>query len=83
MNTGRIGYNFNNNAVTWSTGVGWNIPKTVSAKWITKLNKDDLYMEQGLTVQHKGCVYKVYLSRYETDGTWQLLPDGILFVETA
>jgi len=75
----RVGYNFDNNKVTWNTT--GSIPNSVAEKWITKLHKDDLYMKQGLNVQHKGIKYKVYLSRYETDGTWQLVPDGILFVQ--
>jgi len=75
----RVGYNFDDNKVTWNTARP--IPNSVAKKWITKLHKDDLYMKQGLNVQHKGIKYKVYLSRYETDGTWQLLPDGILFVQ--
>lgn len=75
----RVGYNFDNNKVTWNTARP--IPNSVAEKWITKLHKDDLYMKQGLKVQHKGIKYKVYLCRYETDGTWQLVPDGILFVQ--
>ena len=75
----RVGYNFDNNKVTWNTARP--IPNAVAEKWIIKLHKDDLYMKQGLNVQHKGIKYTVYLSRYETDGTWQLVPDGILFVQ--
>ena len=80
----RVGYNFDNNKVTWNTA--GPIPNTVAEKWITKLHKDDLYMKQGLNVQHKGNKYKVYLSRYESiyenfDHIKLLSPDGILFVQ--
>lgn len=76
----RVGYNFDNNKVTWNTA--GSIPNSVAEKWITKLHLDDLYMKQGLNVQHKGIKYKVYLSRYENFDHIQLLdPNGILFVQ--
>jgi hypothetical protein len=60
----RIGYNFDNSKVTWKTYELRSVPKSVCTKWLKMLTKNDLYLTQGINVQHKGINYTVYLERY-------------------
>ena len=56
------------------------IPKYLSSKWIKQLNKDDFYIHNHLDVEFNKRQYKVYLERYEQEGTWELLSHAVLFV---